>query len=405
MRYNKYHRKGDSMKVNLIKYVMIVLCLSGCSKEFKLSKNGVTQDEIIIGQSCAMTGPASDLGEAMNAGLKACIDEINKKGGIEGRKIRLLTLDDAYNPYNAIRNVESFLEEKHGLFLLIGEVGTPTSRAILPIIEREKIPFLGPFTGAECLRNPYNKYIINIRASYFQEMEKIAEYIERKGLTKIACFYQNDGYGMAGLRGIQKAIEKKNKLKLVAKATYERNTTAVKVGCRKIFKERPDAIVMVGAYKPCAEFIKRAKRFIKTDNNKWNPIFCNISFVGPNALRKELKDEGEGCIISQVVNHLDKENNSLVADYEDAMNKASMGSKIGFVSFEGYIAGKFFCSVLKKLKRNEVTREIFINKIFNSNNPFTIGNYSLKYGDNDNQGLDINDVFLTEIRNGQIKKL
>ena len=359
------------------------------------AEDGVTPSEIVLGQSSALTGPASALGGGMKAGLSACFDKINEEGGLNGKKIRLISKDDGYEPDSAIKNTRE-LVEKDKVFLLIGEVGTPTAKAVMPIVEEAKIPFLAPFTGAEFLRNPFNRYIINVRGSYYQEMEKLASYlVDQKKLKKIACFYQNDGYGQAGLNGIKIALEKRS-LTVVATGTYERNTVAVKGGILDIRIANPDAIVMVGTYQPCAEFIKLSKKA-----GMKNVVFCNISFVGTEALQKELGRDGEGTIISQVVNFPWDKSVPLVKEYNEAMAKHQPDWPIGFVSLEGYMAGKLFAMVAKKVQ-GDLTREAFI-KTVSTVSTFDLGGISLQFGPNDHQGMDR--IFLTIIKEGNIQPL
>lgn len=360
-----------------------------------LAEDGITANEILLGQSAALSGPAQALGKGMRAGLNAYFSKQNAAGGINGRKIRLISKDDGYEPDRAIKNTRDLIK-KDRVFLLIGEVGTPTSKAVVPIAEESMIPFFGPFTGAEFLRNPFKKYVINIRGSYYQEMEKIAqELVDKRKLKKIACFYQNDSYGQAGLKGIKIALEKRG-MQLAATGTYERNTVAVKSGFLKIRRAQPDAVVMVGAYKPSAEFIKLAKKFGMKDT-----IYCNISFVGTEALRKELGDAGENSIISQVVKFPWDKSVPLVKEYTADMKRYQPDAKIGFVSLEGYMVGKFF-SMTAKAADGDLTRENFI-KAVGSTRTFDLGGVVLQFGPNDHQGMD--EVFLTIIKEGAIKPL
>ena len=359
------------------------------------AENGITDTEITIGQSCALTGPAGALGTGMRAGLQACFDQINAQGGINGRTIRLISKDDGYEPDRAIKNTRELIDNDK-IFMLIGEVGTPTSKAVVPVAEAARVPFFGPFTGAEFLRNPYKKYVINVRGSYYQEMERLAEYlVDTLGHKSIACFYQNDGYGQAGLTGIEKAMQRRN-MELCATGTYERNTTAIKSGLLAIRRAKPDAVVMVGAYKPCAAFIKQAKKVGMKDT-----IYCNISFVGSEALRKELGDAGEGCIISQVVKYPWDTSVPIVKEHQDAMKKYQPKANAGFVSLEGYMVGKLFCETIKQIP-GEPTREKLIETIGRIGS-FDLGGITLHYGPNDHQGMD--EVYLTIIRGGAIKPL
>lgn len=357
---------------------------------------GVSDTQILLGQSCALKGPARGLGKGMNLGLQVFFDQQNAKGGIHGRKVKLLKYNDGYEPKKA-KMTTRLLVEKKKVFALIGEVGTPTSKAVFPYIQKHKVPFIGPFTGAEFLRSPYKPLVVNVRGSYYQEMETLAQYlVEGKGLKRIACFYQNDGYGKAGLSGIRLALKKRG-MSLCGEGTYKRNTIAVSRGLKDIASTGAQAVVMVGAYKPCAQFIKQAK---KTDALK-DAVFCNISFVGTKNLLKELGPASEGCIISQVVPFPWDTSLPLVAEYQAAMKKAGKEEAIGFISLEGYMVAKLVGMNLQKLGR-EWTREDFLSN-FAKVGKFDLGGVTLQFGPKDNQGMD--QVFLTRFEGGEIRLL
>jgi ABC-type branched-subunit amino acid transport system substrate-binding protein len=226
-------------------------------------------------------------------------------------------------------------------------------------------------------------------------MEKLAEYlVDKKGLKKIACFYKNDAYGQTGLNGIRLALEKRS-LELVATGSYERNTLAVKSALLDIRKAKPDAVVMAGTYQPCAEFIRTAGKIGMKDT-----VFCNMSFVGTDALLKEVGDAGEGCVISQVVSFPWDDSVALVKEYHDALKSYAPDSEPGFVSLEGYMTAKLFCMILGGLK--DITRENFIREI-ETVKTFDMGGIAAQFGTSDHQGMD--SVFLTVIKDGVIKPL
>src|SRR5262249_4773319 len=254
---------------------------------------GVTAKTIVLGQSAAFTGPAAQLGIQMNAGTKAYFDHINAQGGVFGRKIELKTRDDRYEANLCIENTKKFIEEDK-VFALISYVGTPTTVAAMPIFTEAKVPLIGPFTGAEAFRAPVNRYIFNVRASYYDETEKIVEQLVSTGNRKIAVFYQDDAYGQAGLKGVQIAMDKRN-LKIAALGKVERNTVKVEEAVKAINAVEPDGVVMISAYASIAEFVRQMKKAGSTTQ------FHNVSFVGAKALSDALKDEGHGVAISQVV--------------------------------------------------------------------------------------------------------
>ncbi|MFT5700332.1 MAG: branched-chain amino acid transport system substrate-binding protein [Desulforhopalus sp.] len=342
---------------------------------------------LVLGQSCALSGPAQNLGIEMRAGLLAAFAEVNERGGIHGREVILLSRDDGYEPDKAVKNTKGLIYDDQ-VFALIGAVGTPTSKAVEPIVSEARIPFFGPFTGAEFLREPFGKYVINVRASYFQEMERLASYlVDEKKIRRIACFYQNDSYGFAGLKGIEIALKKRS-MSLVSKGSYERNTVAVMGGMRDIYKARPEAVILVGAYSACAEFIKLSKNKYSDD-----VTFCNISFVGTESLRDALGSYGKDVIVSQVIPSPRDTEIGLTLEYKRAMAKYQHDAPISFTSYEGFIVGKLFSQIALSVT-NELTREHFIAAM-EQGGQFDLNGLVLEFGVDDHQGLDA--IYLTQI--------
>jgi len=348
-----------------------------------LAEDGVSTNDILFGQVAALTGPAQDLGQGMRRGILAAFDDANRRGGVFGRKLELKSLDDGYEPEKTIVATKAIIDDDK-VFAMIGAVGTPTSKAGQPIASDAKVPFIGPFTGAEFLRNPYNRYVVNVRASYFEETEAWIEHLTKDlGITRIAILYQDDAFGLAGLEGVQRALAKRN-LSLVASGNFKRNTTAVKSALLDIMKGNPEAVVTVGPYKPVAAFIKLAHQV------KMNPVFVAISFVGSDSLAKELGSDGAGVIISQVVPFPWDAALPVVAAYQSALTADDASARPGFVSLEGYLVGRLAVEALKRVN-GEPTREKLLDAIYGD--PFDLGGVTLRYGPTRNQGSD--QVFFT----------
>lgn len=347
---------------------------------------GVTDSQVIFGQSAASTGPAGELGTNMEFGIRAAFAEANLKGGVHGRELVLLSLDDKYEPELAIANTRKLIEE-HGVFALIGAVGTPTSRSAVPIAFEAGVPYIAPFTGAEFLRNAELYTVINLRASYYQETEEMVERLTTDlGFTRIAVLYQDDSFGRAGYNGVRIALEKRN-LQMVSIGVYTRNTTAVKAALLDLRRGNPEAIIMIGAYKPVAALILWA-RHIGLD-----PVFMTVSFVGSNALAEELGAEGEGVFVTQVVPFPTDTTKQIVKDYLRATEAMTEWHEPSFVSFEGYLAGRLAIAGLE-LCGPEPTRECFVDRVSGSGT-IDLSGFLLDYGVRDNQGSDA--VFLTMI--------
>src|SRR6266516_2156578 len=345
-------------RVWIFRAAMFAACVAGSAA---LAEDGVSQDRIVFGQIAAIEGPAQALGLGMRVGLLAAFEEANRLGGVRGRKLELKSADDSYGPEKMIAAMNRMLAEEK----------------VLAIV--------GPFTGAEFLRNPYNRYVVNIRASYFQETEAWIEHLTKDlGITNIAILYQDDAFGLAGLDGVKMAMAKRN-LTLAAMGAFKRNTTAVKSALLDIMKVKPGAVVTVGTYKPVAEFIKLAREV------RLDAVFVAISFVGSDALAHELGTKGAGVIVSQVVPFPGDKSIPIVASYQSALAALDATAEPGFVSLEGYLVGRFVIEALNRIP-GEPTREKLLDVIAQSGS-FDIGGVKLTYGPNKNQGMD--QVFFT----------
>ncbi|HKA90076.1 MAG TPA: ABC transporter substrate-binding protein [Haliangiales bacterium] len=301
-------------------------------------------DELKIGMSGALTGPAQALGQGMKAGIEAYFARVNAAGGVAGHMLRLVALDDGYEPARAGANVRKLIEVER-VFAILGNPGTPTAAVAVPIAVEHKVPFFGAFTGAGLLRKtPPDRYVINFRASYAQETGEMV-----RGLTKdlgirpedIAFMTQNDAYGDAGYAGGIAALKAMGyaDAERLPHARYPRNTVDVEGADAKLLDPavHPRAIIMIGAYKPCAKFIRLARR------HGLRALFVNVSFVIGDSLKKELGADAEGVIVTQVVPPVDSDFPA-VREYRESMDP----TQVGFVSLEGYLAARAFIEGLRR---------------------------------------------------------
>ncbi len=351
---------------------------------------GAFDDRVVFGQSAAFSGPASQLGLNMQLGILSAFHEVNQAGGVNGRLLELEYEDDRYEPEAAIANTSKLINENE-VFALIGAVGTPTSRSATPVAEEAGVPYMTPFTGAEFLRDPNWEYVMNLRASYYQETEEmVARLTEDLGVTRIAVMYQDDSFGRAGYNGVLLALEKRL-MEPVSIGLYTRNTTAVKAGLLDLQEGDPEAVIVIGAYQPVAALITWARMI------EMGSIFMTVSFVGSNALAEDLAsmnvDVSEGVYVTQVVPFPTDDSLPVTAAYMAALEAYSPGAVPGFVSFEGYLAGRLAIEGLKGCG-GEITRGCFLNSL-RSRDVVDIDGFELRYGEGDNQGSD--SVFLTRI--------
>lgn len=337
------------MKSKTLRNVLALAALV-CAAGAAAQSPGITPTSVTVGQSAAFTGPAAQLGIQMRDGMKVYFDLVNAQGGVNGRRIQLVTRDDQYESKLAAENTRKLIDEDK-VFALIGYVGTPTSAASLPIFTEAKVPFIGPFTGAELLRTPLNRYIFNVRASYFDETDKIVEQLLTVGMKRFAVFYQNDAYGQAGLAGMEKAVKTRGG-EIVVKSTVERNTVEVAKAVGEIGPQSPDAIVMVSAYKSIAAFVRAMKK------KGYTGQFHNVSFVGSKALSEELGADGQGVVISQVVPFPYSQAIPVVREFSELAAKSKVD--VNFSSVEGYLVAKVFSEGLKRAGKTP-TRETLVS--------------------------------------------
>jgi ABC-type branched-subunit amino acid transport system substrate-binding protein len=310
-------------------------------------------NKIILGQSAAFTGPAAELGIQFQQGAKLWFEQINAQGGIGGKTLEIRALDDGYEPDRCAANTQKLIaEDVHALF---GYIGTPTSLAALPLLTKAQIPFIAPFTGAMGLREPFNKQVFHLRASYNDETALIVRQLTNLGLKKIAVFHQNDAYGKAGLDGVTLALDKLG-LKPVATATVERNSVDVAAAVRTINAAMPDAVVQISAYKSCAAYIRAARAA------GYGGTFYNVSFVGTQALADELGKDGAGVVVSQVMPSPYYPARPIAREFADAVKKAG-NVQANFSSMEGYLAAKVVTEGLKRAGNRIGSRDALIQGI------------------------------------------
>ncbi len=352
---------------------------------------GLTDSTIVLGQSAPFSGAAEQLGLQFHLGAQLFFEQINSKGGVQGRRVELRRLDDGYEPEKCAANTKQFISE--GVFALFGYIGTPTSVVALPLATEAKVPFFAPFTGAEVLRDPFNRYAIHVRASYYDETAAIVRQLTQVGIKRISVFYQNDAYGKAGLEGVSRALKALN-MEPASTGTVERNTVDVAESVKTIMAGRPEAIVQISAYKSCAAFIRESRKAGFAGN------LYNVSFVGTQALLDELGKDARGVAVSQVMPFPYSPVTPISGEYLAAV-RAKQGRAPNYSGIEGYVAAKVFCEALNRAGRG-VSREGFINAIQTLRGT-DLGGFPVDFGPNKHTGSKFVELtLLTE--DGRIRR-
>jgi ABC-type branched-subunit amino acid transport system substrate-binding protein len=353
--------------------------------------SGVTDTSILIGSCSALDGPARFLGSQTVLGATAYLHSINDEGGILGRKVQLLAFDDGYDPEKAPACFRRMTKE--GVFALGFFVGTPTAKVYVPMAEQEKVPVVGLFTGAQMLYEPLKRYVINVRASYYDETREQVDKLWSINQRKVGVIYQDDAFGKTVLDGVKLALQKHNSSP-AALGAFARNTLDVDDGLKTVMAARPQAVIVVGPYAPVAAIVKKAHAA------GWRPQFLTVSFVGTEEFIKEAGPDAEGTIITQVVPPYDRTDYPTVALYRKNLGKYYPDTPPSFVSFEGFVDAMVLVEGLKRAGKN-LTRERFISAI-ESIHELNVGLGSklmLTYGPSDHKGFD--NVYPTIVKSGQ----
>jgi branched-chain amino acid transport system substrate-binding protein len=336
---------------------------------------GVTADSVILGQSTAMSGPLAELGNDLITGARAYFDRLNAQGGVAGRKIKIITKDDAYEIPKTVANVKALVENDK-VFMLFNTFGTPNNEAVLPFVTEHGVPLLAPYSGASSIRKPEFTTAYHVRASYADEGEKIIEHLALLGFTKIAVVYQNNAFGKEALAGVQAAMTKRN-MKPVSLATVENSATDAAAAAKTIAVTEPAAVIACTAGKPTAEFIKNYNLLRKGTS------YYTLSVMGTQTSVKALGPDGAGVVVSQVVPYPWSLDAPIIKEYQQAM--ALIGAKdYSFVSFEGFIDAKVFTEALRRAGK-DLTRKKFLAAMA-SLKDYDLGGFNVSYADGSHSG-------------------
>ena len=385
------------MKKNTLKYILGLSALFGCvclisTPTQAQSTTGVTDKEVLIGSCSALEGPSQFLGKETVNGAKAYFDMTNDAGGVDGRKLKLISYDDSYDPAKTEACFNRLMEQK--VFALGFFVGTPTAVKYVPMAESNKIPLVGLFTGAQTLYVPMRHWVVNVRASYFDETrEQIDGMWGTLGYKKIGVIYPEDAFGTAVLEGVRAAL-KTHGAEPVAAASYQRQTAQAGNAIDAVRAANPEAVVIVGPANTVAPILKQSHA------RGWKPLFLTVSFVGTDDLIAEADSDADGVVITQVVPPYYLTDRKTVALYRRSLTKYFPTAQPSFVSLEGFVDAMVLVEGLKRAGK-DLTREGLIRGI-ESIHELDIGlgpQLKLDYSSKDHKGFD--HVIPTVIRGGR----
>lgn len=355
------------------------------------AENGVTNDNILLGQSVVLSGPLAENGQQYTKGIRLCLDQVNKSGGINGRKIELLTLDDGYNPAKAEENTRQLIEQKQ-VFALLGYAGTGSAMASLPLAEKSQTPFIAPYSGSDGLRAKASPVLFHLRAGYNDEMFKIIEHQTTLGVKDIAIVYQDDNFGKAGLKGFEAAMShfKLNPVAVVAVDPSKLDESSVAARVAELGRSRPATIVLATAGKVSSAVIAESLKI------ELRPQFIGLSVVSASQLLSDLKKNAAGIIVAQVVPSPWSSKYRIVRQYREALG--GNADEAHYASLEGYIAARVMVEGLRRAGRN-LTRSALLGAL-DGMRRFDLGDFVVDYANGKRVGSTF--VDLSMIRgNGQ----
>ena len=338
--------------------------------------SGVSASTILIGQSAPLTGANAELGNDIRNGALAYFRRVNESGGVHGRRIELVSLDDANQVPRADENTKKLVEEQ-GVFALFGYASATLSRPALPTVEKHRVPFLAPFTGADPMR-VFNKHVYNMRASYADELEKIVDHFAPLGITRFSIVHYDDVVGKENYTAVDRALKKRGLAAVSVAAFKDRAKPDIAAGVQEIAKGSPDVVILTTLYKASSDFIKLARR-----SNMGAQVASN-SFPGASPLAKELGGQGAGTIVATVVPPPTKRSLPVVQEYQAAIEKQLGKKEYSFTSLESYIGAKVTVEALRRAGPRP-TREGFMQALDNMKN-YDTGGYVVSFSPQDHNG-------------------
>jgi len=322
-----------------------------------LAAFSATAADIVIGQSAPLSGTLASTGREMVLGAKIYFDAVNAQGGVAGRKIRHVVKDDSYRTEETVRLTRELIDKDKAV-ALIGYAGTGNIAELLKqgVLAGGKVALVAPYTGGEPLRKPYNPYIFHIRAGYADEAERMVEQFTGVGITRIAVFYQNDAFGLAGLAGVENALAKRQ-LTLAGRGSYEKGSEDVSGAVAGIGKAAPQAVVMVSVLRPAAAFVREYRKV-----EPGAQIFSISVVNGQELFALAGGSVARGVGITQVIPSPHHGTQKVVQEYREALRKYAPQAQPSYTSFEEYIGARVLVEALRRTK-GEITPEALLKTL------------------------------------------
>lgn len=344
----------------------LLVCVNAAAVSAQ-TQASVTDNDIMVGQSCQLTGPLAALTSEVRQGANLYFDKVNATGGIAGRKIRVVSLDDAYDPAKAAANTRSLIADQR-IVALFQYAGTPPALAALPLVEEHRIPFVAPFTGSDALRQKFSRYVFNIKAGYAAELDAMVKQLSTVGVNRISVVYLNNAFGKAGLAAVESSAGTRG-VSLLATAPLELDGSNIVAVVSALSAGTPDAIIVISAGKPSVDFVDA---YLRAGHRS---TFYMLSVISNSQLVKGLGDKARGIIVSQVVPAPWNQSVPIVREFQ-TLAAASGLKEFTFSQMEGFLSAKFLVEGLRRTG-GKPTRENLI-QAFESMRSTDLGGYPVE---------------------------
>lgn len=352
---------------------------------------GVSADKILIGQSNAFSGALTELGREYTLGIKTYFDQVNQNGGVNGRKLELISLDDAYDPKKTLENTKTLINDKK-VFALGFYIGAANTEGVIPLLNENKIPLIGTLSGADSLRAPtlFSRYLFHTKAGYMHELARMVQQISSTGMKNVAVVFQNNAFGKQGLATINEQLKKQG-ITPVASVAVETDSTNIDAALKTVAAQTPSAVVLITAGAVTSNFIRGYSKAAQRAQ------FYTLSFVATSGLIKDLGELSRGIVVTQTSPFPWSVTMPIIKDYQQSMKKAGIDN-FGMLSMEGYIAARIVVMGLRKAGR-DLTRLKFVQALETVNSQ-DVGDYNLNYSQSNHNGSSFVDLTLID-RNGK----
>ena len=355
--------------------LFLVLCLA--TGAVAQAETGVTDSTILVGQSAVFTGPVAATGNNYRRGIELYFEQVNKAGGVLGRKLQLTALDDGYDPKRTAENTKTLIEQNK-VFALIGYVATANLIAAMPIAEEAKVPLFAPLVGTTSIRLKHNRYLFHVRASYKAELARITQQLAVVGADKVAVVYQDSVFGKSNLETLLE-LSKASKLQVVATLPMAITAQSASDIADKLKQAAPNVIIMIMAGTMSEVLIRDVR-----NAGIGSPLYTiSVGLADAKASATRLNGALRGVITASIVPSPTLERYGIVKEYRKAVG-ASAGEGDNYTVLEGYIVGKVFVEGLRRAGRN-LTRESFISAL-EAAGSLDVGDFRVEYGPANHNG-------------------